>query len=176
MSEAGAVYRCPTAARWLPRALAAALLAAILVTALSVDPQGVLATWSRAFRGALAVAGAAAALWIVRRGGELRREVRVLDDALEFRDGKRLDRLPYADVAVLEFANSFGVGRSWLPALMVLDRKGRAWRVPSLIEAGDRLVGELLERAGRSDLEAWAAARNIERKMAATTLLVRGGG
>jgi hypothetical protein len=193
-AAAGAFHRCPAAARWLPRVLAASVLMLTLVAALGVDPDGVVARWSSGFRGMLAVAGAVAALWIVRRGGEVRREVRALDDALEVREGRRLARLPYAQIDSLEYVGPFGVGRSWLPALVVVDDTGRIWRFPALLPSGDRLVQDLLERSERSDLRSWAEARGLPSRMAhasrnlaigygvtgsllglATTLLLRGG-
>ena len=167
----GSEYASPAAARWLPRVLAAAVLSAALVTAYDVDPKGVV--WgSTAFRGLLAVLGAALAIWIVRRGGETRVRVRLGPVAMTFVHGPHERSVAYEDIVELVYAPPFGRSRSWLPATDVVDRHGAVWRIPALLQAGDRLIVELVERAGRTDLASWAEARGLEARMGQTSRLL----
>lgn len=157
-------FVCSTAARWLPRTLAGSLLAAALVVSMRIDPQGISA-FSRPFRVALVLVAAAAALWIVRRGAEVRLRVWLGDDRIEFRHGNHGLVLPFAEIERIDFASAFGPSRHWLSALLLTDRAGRGWRIPALIADGGTLVREILRRAGRSDLDAWAAERDVEARM-----------
>ncbi len=167
-------YRCGTAARWLPRALAGSVLAVALMVAYDVDPEG--QAWgSGVFRGLLGAAGGIAALWIVRRGGELRGAVRPGRDAVAFERGRGEAEVGYRELVELDWSPPLGPSRSWLPALLLVERSGRAWRVPGLLRDGERLLAEILERAGRDDLRAWAEARALERRMAGAGRRVAAG-
>ena len=163
VSEA-AVYRCGAAARWLPRVLAGSLLAAALVATKRVDPELVI-SGSRGFRAAAVMLAGILAVWIVRRGGEVRLRIAVDDTDLVFESGAERSTLHLVDVEALRYDAPFGVSRSWLPATVLIDRGGREWRLPALLDAGDRLVEEILERSGKQNLEAWAQALRIQSRM-----------
>lgn len=157
-------FVCSSGALWLPRVLAGSLLAAALIVAMAVDPEG-LSVFSRPFRIALVLVAAVGSLWIVRRGAEVRVQVAVGDERIEFRHGRRSRSLPYVEIDRIEYAAAFGSSRNWLSALVLTDRFGQGWRIPALIGGGGSMVREIVRRAGRSDLEAWAGARGLERKM-----------
>lgn len=164
MSVAVRTYRASAPARWLPRALAGSLLAAATLVALSVDPAGV-SDYSRPFGIALVVLAAVAALWVVRRGAEVRVRVTPASKDIEFRLASSSARLAYADVDRVDYAPAFGPSRSWLPAMTLVDRDGEIWRVPALLDDGPSLVADIVARAARSDLEAWAEARGLASRM-----------
>ncbi len=117
----GPRYRCPPSARWLPRVLGAAVLAATLVAAYAVDPRGALPR-SAMLRGLLAVVGAGLALWIVRKGAEVRTQVVLGREGVEFRSGRGRAALAYADIGALDRAPSFG---PWRPSHEPLGRRAR---------------------------------------------------
>ena len=163
-SQTRAAYRCGAAARWLPRALAGSLLAAALVATNRVDPESVV-SGSRGFRTAVIVLAAILAVWILRQGSEVRLRIEVDDRDLVFESGARQCTLHLVDVEALRYDAPFGVSRSWLPATVLIDRGGREWRLPALLEAGDRLVDEILQRSRKQELEAWAQALRIRSRM-----------
>lgn len=157
-------FRCGLAARWLPRVLAAAVLVAAVLAAFRVDPAEVL-TASRYLRRGVALFGALAALWIVKKGAEVRTAVGIRGDQLVFRVGARSYELLIRDLERLEYETPFAVTRTWLPALVLRDRFGQPWRVSALISDGGTLIAELLRRTGRSDLATWSETLRLPRKM-----------
>lgn len=161
------VWRCGRAARWLPRVLAASLLASGSWVGFVLGPEPVPAI-VRPFRSGLVVVAGAVAWWIVRRGGELRWVVTLGESGLAFRAGARCLELAYRDIAALRYEAPFSASRSaWLPALALIDRDGVSWRISALVHGGEGLVEQLLEASGRADLAGWAEAFELERKMAA---------
>ncbi len=173
-SQARAAYRCGAAARWLPRALAGSLLAAALVATNRVDPEFVV-SGSRGFRTAVIVLAAILAVWILRQGSEVRLRIEMDDRDLVFESGAQQSTLRLVDVESLRYDAPFGVSRYWLPATVLIDREGREWRLPALLEAGDRLVEEILQRCGKQDLETWAQALRIRSRMSRGDSRVRLG-
>jgi len=169
------IHRCSAAARWLPRAFAGAVLAAGLLVAFSLDPDATVPL-VRPFKRGLVLVSALAALWLVRKGGEVRVGVGAGPDGLVFVAGARRLDLRYRDIATLRYEPPFGMSRSaWMPALALIDRQGTSWRIPALIECGERLVAALLEQSGREDLAAWADAFDLERRMARSGARVAAG-
>jgi len=164
-STSARLFRCGAAARWLPRCLAAAILVGALLASYRVGPKAHAAGWS--YAGPLVVvAGAAAALWILRKGAELRTGLVPVEEGLEFVDGRRRTLLRWKEIDSLSYAPPFSTGRYWLPAAVLGDRDGRGWRISALTSDGTELIGELLRRASRSDLDAWADALQLDRRMA----------
>jgi hypothetical protein len=161
------IFRCSLAARWLPRALAASVLAAATLAAFRMDPHGILlgSTW---LRNGIALAGALAALWIVRKWGETRITATIDDDGLLLSHGSRSSRLPFARMSRLGYAAPFAATRNWLPAMLIWDKHQGCWRILSLMHEGDRLLRTLLEKADREDLATWAESLQLERRMAAS--------
>jgi hypothetical protein len=151
----------------------AAVLVATLLGALRVDARAnpMLPHVQRL----VIVAGAFVALVIVRRGSEVRREFRLVDGGLEVSVGSRHARLQLEDVDRLYYAAPFAGSTSWIPATVLIDREGRSWRIPALLQQGDRLLRELLAAAGRNDLDAWADAYRVLPRMGRATLYVRSG-
>lgn len=158
-------YRCGLAARWLPRALAASVLVAAVLAAFRFDPHEVL-TASKYLRNLLAVLGGALALWIVRKGAEVRTEFAVSDTELLVRHGARSWSLRLQDLERLAYESPFAQSRTWLPALVLRDRFGQAWRISALLDHGERLLDELLAKAGRSDLRSWAETLRLRETLA----------
>jgi len=158
-------YGCGVAARWLPRVLAASVLVAAVLAAFRFDPYEVLAA-SRYLRNLLAVLGGALALWIVRKGAEVRTEFAVGEGELLLRHGSRSWSLRLPDLERLAYEPPFAQSRTWLPALVLRDRFGQAWRVSALLDGGDRFLEELLARTGRSDLRSWAETLRLGKIMA----------
>jgi len=158
-------FRCSAAARWLPRALAASVLASATLAAFRMDPEGILlgSSW---LRNGIALAGALVALWIVRKGGETRIVAGIDDEGLVLSYGSRSSKLPFARMSRLGYAAPFAATRNWLPAMLVWDKHKGCWRVLALLGEGDRLLRTLLARAGREDLAAWADSLKLEKRMA----------
>jgi hypothetical protein len=169
------VYRCGAAARWLPRALAGAVLAAGLLVAFALDPDATVRL-VQPFKRGLVLVSALVALWLVRKGGEVRVRIGAGPEGLVFLAGRRRLDLPYRDIAALRYEPPFGVSRwAWIPALALIDRQGRSWRIPALIERGERLVAALLDFSGRADLASWADALDLERRMSSSGTRVAAG-
>ena len=105
------------------------------------------------------------AVWILRQGSEVRLRIEVDDRDLVFESGAQQCTLRLVDVEALRYDAPFGVSRSWLPATVLIDRGGREWRLPALLEAGDQLVEEILQRSGKQNLETWAEALRIRSRM-----------
>jgi hypothetical protein len=111
-------------------------------------------------------AGAAVlALWALNKGAELRLKVAVSDDHLSFRYGTRPMSLPLKEIETLRFDPPFAWRKSWIAATVLLDARGQAWRLPVALEAGDRLVADLVRCSGREDLQTWADALRVEQRM-----------
>jgi hypothetical protein len=176
VSEAGStIHACGRAARWLPRTLAGAVFAAGLLAMARPGTSGADAPPARPFRAAVVLVAGVAALWIVRRGGELRGRNVVGPDSLAFEQGPHRTELPFDEVESLRYEAPFGVSRSWLPAAVVVGRDGRAWRLPALLADGARAIETVIERSGRSDLAAWAEAQRVVERMGRATTHVRLG-
>ncbi len=157
---AARVWRCPTSVRWLPRALAGAVLAAGVISARTLDRTADPVLASRV--GLLVTLAAAALAWlVVRTGGIVRLEIRLGEDAVEVSGGRRERALEYRDVVALDFAAPMTAGRRWVPALTLLDRFDQTWPLPAWVDDPRALLRGILEHAGRTDLEVWAEARRI---------------
>jgi len=173
-SGASRVYLCGIGARWLPRVLGGAVLGAGLLAVARIGAQSTV-PGARSFRGVLVVFVAIVALWIVRKGSEVRLRVRVDRDGLSFEHRGRSAGLAYADIDAVRYEAPFGASRAWLPAAILSDRREREWRLCALIDAGDRLLAEVVERSGRDDLAAWVEAQRIVEKMSRSAMRVRVG-
>ncbi len=170
------VYRCSAAARWLPRVLAGSLLTCALAIGRTLDP-GRQVPISGGVGLLVAVAGAFLALQIVRGGSEVRAVISLHDLGVEFAAGEHKLTLPWSSIRSLDFVPPFLSLRRWLPAGRLIDDESRPWRLPALLEDGDRLIEDLLDRADRSDLRSWSEARGVGRKMGrAVPYLVAGYG
>ncbi len=175
MSESlGGGYRCGGAARWLPRALAGSVLAAGMLAGARIEARGGV-PGSASFRVLLVLAAAATALWIVRKGGEVRVQARPDAEGLVLTTGNRRARVAFDDLEAVRYEGAFGPSRSWLPAAVLVDRFGSGWRLSALLDDGARLIDEIVERSGREDLAAWVAAHRVRARMARAVLLVRAG-
>jgi hypothetical protein len=148
----------------LPRALAASVLIASVLVTFRVDPYEVVSA-SKYLRTLVVLLGAVLALWLVRKGGEVRTAFAVVGDELVVRHGSREYSLRLEDLERLAYETPFAQSRTWLPALVLRDRFGQAWRVTALLQAGDRFLDELLARTGRSDLRAWAETLSLHEIM-----------
>jgi len=167
------VWACGAPARWLPRTLAGAVLAAATLAALRIDPAiESLVPFVRRF---VVVAGAVAALGIARKGAEVRCRFAVTADALHVEIGSRRPRLVLDDIRRLDWAPPFAGSTNWLPAAVAIDREGRSWRIPALVEDGAGLIEQLLRHAGRNDLDGWADVRRLRERMGRSGLLLRVG-
>ena len=171
MSGTGS-YRCGTAARWLPRLLAASVLVAGWLMMLRVEPEAA-TPMVRSLRGLSVVFGAALALWIVRKGGEVRWRYELGDDALRVLHPGGSADLEYDWIQSARYEAPFGESRGWLPATVLQDKHGRTWRISALIDDGPKLIAELVQR--REELNAWVEAHRIEERMARAALRVRIG-
>jgi hypothetical protein len=161
-------FGCPLPALWLPRLLAAVVLVAALLASYRIGTG--LSVSGFPARHVVVLLGAAIALWIVRQAGELRTEVRLTVDALVFARGARESRLRLEEIQSLSYDPPFAVQGLWLPAAALIDRDGRRWRLSAMLAGGDRLIGQLLRRTGRHDLEVWAETHHLRRRMGRTVL------
>jgi hypothetical protein len=109
--------------------------------------------------------GALLALATVRRGAEVRQVVEIGEQIVVFREGARERELRFDEIVRLVWAPPFSQGRFWLPAAMLVDRSGRAWRLPALLKDGGRLIDLVVRRAGRHDLEVWAETLRLATRM-----------
>lgn len=162
-------FRCGPLARWLPRALAGAMLVAALLAGQRIEHRGGVGAQAQLL---IVAAGAILALWVLRQGSEVRVEVEVDDRGLVFIRGAHRSALSFSAIEGLTWAPSFSLSRTWVPGCVLLDAEGRHWRLCALLHHGDRLVEELLRRAGRDDLAIWAAERFVVRHMARTGIFV----
>lgn len=175
-SEAPAVdrtYRCGAAARWLPRALGGAVLLALTLMGLEVSPE--IVRILPLVRQLVVAAGALSALLIVRHGAEVRHVFGLAPDAMVVGHERTGARLEYADLARLDWSPPLSGSLAWIPAAVLVDRQGKAWRVPALLSEGDEMMRGLLARARRDDLDEWAAAYRIVERMARYRLRIRIG-
>jgi hypothetical protein len=161
---APSVYRCSAAARWLPRTVAATVvLATLFVTGRFEGAPGVVG--SPRLRMALWIGAGLFALWVLRKGAELRLRCWLTGDSLVFDYGTKPNSLPFGEIESLKFAPPFSWRRSWIAATVIQDRRGQAWRLPVALVDGDLLVNELVTRSGREDLAAWVDALNVLPRM-----------
>jgi hypothetical protein len=154
-------FRCRAAARWMPRTLSAAFLVGAMLAAFRLDAAKYL-TFGPSVQGGVVVVGGIVALWILRAGAEARLRVRFDGGLLHFSAGSRNAALKLDAVDRLDREAPFGPSRRLFPAVVILDRDGRPWRVPVVIRPGEPLVREIVARTGRSDLEAWAESLRLE--------------
>jgi hypothetical protein len=157
-------YCCSAAARWLPRILAASLLAAGLLAAFHFERRPNV-PYASQFEAFLVLVGGVLAFWVVKAGAEVRLRLRFEDGRLWFSYGGRSAALELRDIERFEYAAPFVAGRRWLAAAQIIDRGGAVWRVPALLANGGEWLDELLRRTGRSDLDAWAEALNLRERM-----------
>jgi hypothetical protein len=158
------LYRCARAARWLPRVLAGSVLAAAMLASFRIDPRVDAMGWGPV-RTFVVLGGAVVALLILRKGAEVRTVVELDGEAVTFRQGGREASLPHRDLDSLEYAPPLSASRHWLPAAVLVDRWGKAWRLSAVLERGDRLIERLAAVTGRSDLESWIEALRLRRRM-----------
>lgn len=157
-------YRCGTLARALPRLLAAAaLLAGFLVAARF---EGVRVPFLPAFRTALVLGAAVAALWILRRGGALRMTFVLDGRRLRQRLGRREVAVELRDLRRIRWAPPLSARSSWVPAVVLVDRSGREVVLPSFVENAPRLLEETIRGADRHDLAAWSRELALPRRLA----------
>jgi hypothetical protein len=147
----------------MPRLLGGAVLAAAAIVHWSLAPYG---AFSGMVKGVLVVVAAAAALWLVRAGSEARMEIAVETDRIRLGARGRFVDLSLCDIEAIDYDPPFSSSRRWLPAIVLVDRRGRRWRIPASIEGGAAMVGEIVERSGQDRLRSWAQARRVDRKMA----------
>jgi hypothetical protein len=74
--------------------------------------------------------------------------------------------LAIRDIEAIDYDPPFSSARRWLPAIVLIDRRDRRWRIPASIEGGAAMVEELVERSGQDRLRAWAVARRIPGRLA----------
>lgn len=165
-------YRCSAWALWLPRILGASVLASSLLAAFRFNSRESLGGWIDYLGPFVGLVGAATALWLVRRGGEVRRRFVPGPEALIVSQGRFEHHLRWQEVRELRWQAPFAARGCWLGALAILDRDGRMWRVPSVITDGPALLRAVLERSGRSDLRSWAEALNLDRRLGRGPLTV----
>jgi hypothetical protein len=160
----------------LGRTLAASVLvsAFLLSTRIYAGVDGTAWSYSRTL---VLVAGVVLALAIVGTAGRLHADYQLTPEALRISAGKRRHELPYEQIVDLAYEPPLVTRREWLPSLLLVDRFGKSWRVPALLEDGERFVGELVRITGRDDLESYASARGLRATMARTrTRLLLGYG
>jgi hypothetical protein len=143
-------------------------LVAATLAALRLDLQSDLPFLSH-IRNFLILAGGLLALWLVRKGAEVRSVVEVDEEGLTFSHGRRRLFLGFEKIVRLGYAAPFADSRNWLPAMLIHDRDRQVWRVPALVGDGDQLLDQLLEKSGRSDLESWAETLALARRMAGSS-------
>jgi hypothetical protein len=164
--NAARIYRYSTAARWLPRTLAAAVMISSAILSARIY-TGVAGTGFSHSRTLVILAGAACALVIVRSGGMVRAEFSLTSDALQLRVGKHTRELPYEMIVSLNYEPPFVRPREWLPAMVLLDRFGKRWRVPALLADGESFVTDLTSAVGRDELRSFASAYRLTSRMGA---------
>ena len=136
------IFRCTAAARWLPRTLAASTLVSAMILSTRIYPGVADMGWSHT-RTLVVVVGATLALGIVRSGGMVRAEFSLAAEFLRLRIGRHERVLPYEQVVSMIYETPFVKPREWLPALVLIDRFGKRWRIPSLLADGERFVPPL---------------------------------
>lgn len=164
MSADATEYRCPAAARWLPRVLAGAVLAAAMIASFRIDPRANAMGWGPV-RTFVVIGGAVAALLVLRKGAEVRTRVRLDEEGLTLLHGSRTAYLPFRELDSVEYSAPFSASRHWLPAAVLVDRWGKGWRLCALLDGGERLIDRLVAVTGRSDLESWVEVLSLRRRM-----------
>ena len=164
MKHTAVSYRCGAAARWLPRVAAAAVLLAFLLVsfrfqAWESNPGG------SPLRVFMVVIGAAIGLWILRSGAEVRLKVDLEDERVRLSYGTVSSTVALDKVDRFEFDHPMTASRRLLPAAVLLDEKGTAWRLPVVLESGADLIDAIVERSGREDLAAWADSLPLRQRM-----------
>jgi hypothetical protein len=137
--------------------------AVLLVTTRFQAAPGIIG--SERIRLALWAGAALFAYWVLSKGAELRLAVRLSRKGLEFSYASRPAMLRFDEIETMRFDPPFAARRSWIAAVVLLDQRGSAWRLPVELEAGDRLIDSLLHRSGREDLATWAEVLQIGRRM-----------
>jgi len=165
------VFRCPAAARWLPRVLSGTLLAAAAWVLLSMPHEAAFAGLVKAMLIGTAGAGA---LWILRGGRDLEVTVGVIEDRLQFSRGRHRIETTLGELESVDYAGAFSNLSHWPPALLLVDRHGRGWRVPAMIDEAAELV-EIVTGGDRSELRSWASARRVVTRMARSRYLIVAG-
>ena len=155
-------FRCPVAARWLPHALAAAVLAALTIVSQPGDSDP---SRSSFLRPIVIVVGAGLGLWVLRRGAVLRRQVTLGAAGMSIALGRRERTLEYRDVASIDARIPFEASWQWVPTVVVVDVFEHSWEIPMAIDDGPRLLETFLDRCDRDDLRVWADARSIRRRL-----------
>jgi hypothetical protein len=157
-------YRCSAAARWLPRTLAGTVvLAALLVTSRFGNAPGIVG--SARLRMAIWIGAGLLALWLLRKGAELRLRVSLTGNSLVFDYGGKPSSLRIEEIETLRFAPPFSWRRSWVAATVLQDGRGRTFRLPVALVAGDCLVSAVVARSAREDLSSWVDALKILPRM-----------
>jgi hypothetical protein len=150
-----------------------AVLVATTLGAFRVEPRAnALLPYVQRF---VVLAGALLAFSVVRRGAEVRRAFGLVGDTLLVSVGRHTSRLRLDDIERLDYSAPFAGTTSWMAATVLSDRDGRSWRIPTLVEDGDLLVRELIQRSGRNDLESWAEAYRVVSRMGRTARHIRLG-
>ena len=167
-------YVCGPAARWLPRAISGSVLTAGLLAVARLGTQAKLPL-TQGFRVLLLMATAAVALWIVRKGGEVRLRVSIDTRGIDFEVGSHRAAVAFEKIEALRYESPFGPSRFWLPAAVVVDSGKREWRLSGLLGRGEKLIDEIVHNSGREDLAAWVEAHGIRDKMVRATPRVRAG-
>jgi hypothetical protein len=147
----------------MPRVIGGALLAAAAIVNGNLEPSAAL---SGMVKGVLVGSAAAAALGVVRAGSEARMEIAVEEDRLRLGARGRCVELALRDIEAVDYDPPFSSARRWLPALVLIDRRDRRWRIPAAVEDGASMMDEIVERSGQDRLRAWADARRVDRRMA----------
>jgi len=163
-------YSAGAAARWLPRALAAAVLLASLLAAERFDLPREL-NFTRPLRYSLMLVGGLLSLWFVRTGGELRVRISLGDRGIRFAHGTSATFLGYDEIHRLSYAVPFANRSQWIPAVVLIDESGRGWRLPALLTRGDQLLDDLIRKSDREDLLAWADSLGLMRRLGRAPIL-----
>ncbi|MBZ5640414.1 MAG: hypothetical protein LAO51_16860 [Acidobacteriia bacterium] len=158
-------FRSSRSARWLPFALASAMVVAALILAARIDAAGRVPN-SAVMKTLLVASAAVLGVRIALSLRELRLRVRVRSKDLLLELGGRTAALAWEDILRVDWDPPFRHYGRWPPALVLFDRRAQRYRVPSLIAGGEQLVAVLLARSGRSDLADWAEAHRLDMKMA----------
>jgi len=157
-------YGCSGAALWLPRVLAAAVIVASMLGAfrLELSPG---ASFSKPIQGGVIVVGAFLGLWILRAGSEVRIRMHLDGPRLFFSSGRQSAALEVDSIVRLGYEAPLGASRRLFPAAVLIEKNGRPWRLPVLLDRGAALIDDLLERSGRSDLVSWAESLRLRQRM-----------
>jgi len=124
---------------------------------------------SRGVRTLLTVTGGAAALWVLRRGAEVKQRVQLEGTTLELSYGARSRSVDLAEIKQVQFCSAFSRGRNWLAATILIDESGLEWRLSAFLERGDELLAAIADRGGRGELSSWIEARGVIAAMRAST-------